>query len=126
ETGHGALLETIIERRGDLPRIHLCRLNSGGFCCAMGNESKSERPTRREVLLGAGAWSLMQAGAVRAFARQATAVQMEPSAAQTSKETAIPKLPHARPAMADRKFTSPAVEDAIVTLQRQIADPALR
>ena len=28
--------------------------------------------------------------------------------------------------MADRKFTSPAVEDAIATLQRQIADPALR
>lgn len=37
-----------------------------------------------------------------------------------------PELPHARPAPANRKFTSPAVEDAITTLQRQIADPALR
>ncbi len=88
----------------------------------MGNETKCERPTRREVLLGAGAWSLMQAGAVRAFAEQATAAQSEPMA----EKTASPKLPHARPPVADRKFTSPAVEDAIATLQGQIADPALR
>ncbi len=88
----------------------------------MGNESKSDWPTRREVLLGAGAWSLMQAGTVRAFAEQATAAQPEPSA----EKTASPKLPHARPPVADRKFTSPAVEDAIATLQRQIGDPALR
>ena len=88
----------------------------------MGNETKSDWPTRREVLLGAGAWSLMQAGTVRAFAEQATAAQPEPSA----EKTASPKLPHARPPVADRKFTSPAVEDAIATLQRQIGDPALR
>jgi uncharacterized protein len=88
----------------------------------MRNDLRSEQPTRRDVLLGAGAWSLMQAGAVRAFAEQAT----DPLANQTTQGTASPKLPHARPPMADRKFTSPAVEDAIVTLQRQIADPALR
>jgi uncharacterized protein len=88
----------------------------------MGNETKSERPTRREVLLGAGAWSLMQAGAVHAFAEQAVAARAEPGA----EKTASPKLPHARPAVADRKFSSPAVEDAIATLQRQIGDPALR
>ena len=88
----------------------------------MGTETKCERPTRRDVLLGAGAWSLMQAGAVRAFAEQATAAQPE----STAEKTAIPKLPHARPPVADRKFTSPAVEDAIATLQRQIGDPALR
>ena len=88
----------------------------------MGTETKSERPTRRDVLLGAGAWSLMQAGTVRAFAGHATAAQPE----STTEKTAIPKLPHARPPVADRKFTSPAVEDAIATLQRQIGDPALR
>jgi meiotically up-regulated gene 157 (Mug157) protein len=88
----------------------------------MGNESKSERTTRREVLLGAGAWSLMQAGNVRAFAGQATAAPPEPSA----EKTASPKLPRARPVVADRKFSSPAVEDAIATLQHQIGDPALR
>jgi meiotically up-regulated gene 157 (Mug157) protein len=81
-----------------------------------------ERPTRREVLLGAGAWSLLQAGAVRALAEQATAAPPNPPV----QETASPKLPHARPPVADRKFTSPAVEEAITTLQRQIGDPALR
>ena len=40
--------------------------------------------------------------------------------------SALPELPHARPPVADRRFTSPAVEDAIARLQRQIADPALR
>ena len=88
----------------------------------MGNETKCERPTRREVLLGAGAWSLMQAGAVSAFAEQATAMQPE----STAEKTATPKLPHARPAVADRKFTSPAVEDAVATLQGKIGDPNLR
>ncbi len=88
----------------------------------MKDDSRSEWPTRREVLLGAGAWSLMQAGAARAFAGQATAAPASP----TGQETASPKLPHARPPVADRKFTSPAVEDAIATLQRLIADPALR
>jgi len=96
----------------------------------MGNDSKSEWPTRREVLLGAGAWSLMQAGVARAFAEQATAAPPNPTAdqtvAQAPKETGPPKLPHARPPVADRKFTSPAVEDAIAALQRQIGDPALR
>jgi len=92
----------------------------------MRNDSRRERPTRREVLLGAGAWSLMQAGAVRTFAEQAAAAQPEQTADQNATGTASPKLPHARPPVADRKFTSPAVEDAIATLQRQIADPALR
>lgn len=40
--------------------------------------------------------------------------------------SALPDLPHARPAPADRKFTSTAVEEAIRTLQGRIADPALR
>ena len=92
----------------------------------MGNESKSERPTRRQVLLGAGAWSLMQAGAERAFAEQATAAPAKPSADQSTQGTTSPKVPQARPAIGDRKFTSPAVEDAIATLQRQIGGPALR
>ena len=80
----------------------------------MKDESRRERPTRREVLLGAGAFGLMQAGVARAFGEQPSTVP------------ASPKLPHARPPVADRKFTSPVVEDAIATLQRQIADPALR
>jgi meiotically up-regulated gene 157 (Mug157) protein len=88
----------------------------------MRNDLTREQPTRREVLLGAGAWSLMQAGAVRAFAEQATAASANPAV----QKTAVPKLPHARPPIADRKFTSPAVEDAIATLQRQIGDSALR
>jgi uncharacterized protein len=37
-----------------------------------------------------------------------------------------PELPHARPAPASRKFTSPAVEEAIGSLEKWIADPALR
>ncbi len=88
----------------------------------MKDETTKEQPTRREVLLGAGAWSLMHAGAVRALAEQA----MAPTSNPPAQETASPKLPHARPPVADRKFSSPAVEDAIATLQRQIADPALR
>jgi uncharacterized protein len=88
----------------------------------MRNETTRERPTRREVLLGAGAWGLMHVGAGRAFAEQATVAPSD----STVQETASPKLPHARPPLADRKFTSPAVEDAIATLRRQIADPALR
>lgn len=78
----------------------------------MENDSKSELPTRRDLLLGAGAWSLLQSAPLQAWA--------EPAA------TAPPNLPHARPHLADRKFTSPAVEDAIAALQRRIADPALR
>jgi uncharacterized protein len=88
----------------------------------MKDESGIDWPTRREVLLGAGAWSLMQTGPVRAFAEQTIAAPPNPNV----QETASPKLPHARPSVADRKFTSPAVEDTIATLQRQIADPALR
>jgi meiotically up-regulated gene 157 (Mug157) protein len=100
----------------------------------MKDDSRRERLRRREVLLGAGAWSLMQAGAGRAFAEQATAAPPNPTpdqpavqtVAQAPKETAPPKLPHARPPVADRRFTSSAVEDAIATLQHQIGDPALR
>ena len=40
--------------------------------------------------------------------------------------TVATELPEARPALADRKFTSPTVEEAIRTLQRRIADRALR
>jgi uncharacterized protein len=67
-------------------------------------------PTRREVLAGVGVWAAMQALAPRAFAGG----------------TQVPALPHARPAPADRKFTSPAVEEAIRSVQSRIADPALR
>lgn len=67
-------------------------------------------PTRREVLAGVGAWTAMQLTAANAFADQA------PASA----------LPQARPAPADRKFSSTAVEEAIRSLQQQIADPALR
>jgi meiotically up-regulated gene 157 (Mug157) protein len=96
----------------------------------MKDDSTKGQLTRREVLLNTGAWSLMQTGAARAFAEQATTAPENPTPGQTvaqaPKETAPPKLPHARPPVAARKFTSPAVEDAIATLQRQIADPALR
>lgn len=88
----------------------------------MKNGSRSDRPTRREVLLGAGAFGLMQTAAARALAKQAAPA--EQTAGPVS--SGVPQLPHARPLVADRKFTSPAVEDAIATLQRQIADPALR
>jgi hypothetical protein len=67
-------------------------------------------PTRREVLAGAGAWTLLQAGVRKGFAASAVA----------------PELPHARPAQADRRFVSSAIDEAIVDLQRRIADPALR
>ena len=56
----------------------------------------------------------LRAGAAKAFAE----IAAEPGTA--------PDLPHARPAPADRKFTSPAVEDAIRMLQSRISDPALR
>ena len=92
----------------------------------MGNETKRESTTRREVLLGASAWSLMQTGAARAFAKQATDAPPQQAVDHAPQETAPPKLPHARPPVADRRFSSPAVEDAIARLQRQIADPALR
>jgi len=96
----------------------------------MKDDSTKGQLTRREVLLNTGAWSLMQTGAARAFAEQVTTAPENPTPGQTvaqaPKETAPPKLPHARPPVAARKFTSPAVEDAIATLQRQIADPALR
>jgi hypothetical protein len=70
-------------------------------------------PTRRAFLAGAGAVAAAHVGAAKAFAGFAA-------------EAGAPELPHARPAPADRKFTSPAVEDAIRSLQRKIADPALR
>ena len=53
----------------------------------------------------------MQSSAAKAFADQITSP---------------PSLPHARPAAADRKFTSPAVEEAITSTQQRIADPELR
>jgi len=60
--------------------------------------------------MAAGAWAAMQAAAPRGFA------DGDP----------VTELPVARPARADRRFTSSAVEAAIPKLQSQIADPALR
>ena len=67
-------------------------------------------PTRRSFLEGAAAWALMQTGSPRMFASS----------------TKAPELPRARPAIADRRFSSPAIESAIVALQGHIGDPALR
>jgi uncharacterized protein len=70
-------------------------------------------PTRRDFVAGVGAMTALHAGAAKAVASFVT-------------DSTTPDLPHARPAPADRKFTSPAVEDAIRSLQGKIADPALR
>jgi uncharacterized protein len=67
-------------------------------------------PTRREFIGAAGAWAVLQATAPRA--QGASSKQLN--------------LPHARPALADRRFSSEAIEAAIKDLQRKIADPALR
>jgi meiotically up-regulated gene 157 (Mug157) protein len=75
-----------------------------------GTEMTIYSPTRREFLIGAPAWALATAAAPRAFSL-------------SIKET---ELPHARPAVADRHFSAESIEKAIKTLQRQIADPALR
>ncbi len=72
-------------------------------------------------LAGAGALAAMQTRAVKAFGAQAASSSGGIGAASESLA-----LPHARPVVADRKFTSSAVEDAITSLQRRIADPALR
>ena len=71
---------------------------------------KDYSPTRRGFIEGAAAWTLLQAGAPHVLANSRSDSQ----------------LPHARPAVADRRFSSPAIEEAIVTLQRRIADPSLR
>jgi len=73
-------------------------------------------PTRREVLKAASAWSLLQAGEAIGMGAGDT----------PGGEPGIPRLPEARPAPADRKFASPAIEEAITTLTPKIADPALR
>jgi uncharacterized protein len=83
-------------------------------------------PTRREVLLAAGAWSVMQTDVARGLARRSIAGAAGSFADLGSAEAEVAELPHARPAPADRLFTSPAVEEAIAMLQRQVADPALR
>jgi meiotically up-regulated gene 157 (Mug157) protein len=67
-------------------------------------------PTRREFIEGVAAWSLLTSRASRSFA------------APSSKA----ELPHARPAVSDRHFSSPAIEEAIVSLQGHIADRQLR
>ncbi len=67
-------------------------------------------PTRREFIEGAAAWALIQAASPRVFAAATSAAE----------------LPHARPPVADRRFSSPAIEEAIVELQSRIADPKLR
>jgi hypothetical protein len=71
-------------------------------------------PTRRSFLAGAGALAALHTGAARALAENASALP------------AGPTLPYARPALAERKFTSAAVEEAITRVKQQIADPALR
>jgi len=91
-----------------------------------GGPMSIDKPTRRDVLLAAGAWSLMQTALARGLARQpepwATGSLVDPDA-----ETAGgPQLPHARPAPGDRRFTSQAIEESIASVKRQIADPALQ
>jgi meiotically up-regulated gene 157 (Mug157) protein len=78
-------------------------------------------PTRRTFLASAAALAAMQTGALKALDAQAA-----DSSGVSAASTGDLDLPHARPALADRKFTSPSVEDAIATLQKRIADPALR
>jgi uncharacterized protein len=83
-------------------------------------------PTRRDVLLAGGAWSLMQAGAARGWTEKIAAGDAGSSAGPSAEATGSPQLPHARPAPADRKFTSQAIEECIGSMKQQIADPALR
>ena len=71
-------------------------------------------PTRRAVLKTTAAWALAPAFSTRALWAAAPAT------------SPVQALPHARPAVADRRFTSTAIESAIPALQRKIADPALR
>jgi meiotically up-regulated gene 157 (Mug157) protein len=66
-------------------------------------------PTRRDLMKGASAWTLMHSIPTRALRADGDA----------------PNLPHARPHVADRHFSSPAIEAAIPRLQKKIADPAL-
>ena len=92
--------------------------------------STMKLPTRRQVMLGAGAWGLLRAQAMYGLSRT-TAVSLHNMSmgqvdGSAGSRLAPPILPHSRPPVADRRFTSPAVEDAIADLQRQIVDPALR
>ena len=63
--------------------------------------------------LAAGAFAAMQASVTNAIAG-------------ATDLPASPVLPHARPAPGARRFSSPAIEEAITVLKRQVADPALR
>jgi uncharacterized protein len=69
-------------------------------------------PTRRAFLASAGALAAVQTSTAKVLADGLT--------------PPVVKLPQARPKEADRKFVSPAVEDAIASLQSRIGDPALR
>lgn len=85
-----------------------------------------EIPTRRDVLLAAGAWSLMQTGVARGLAAQPVAWNAGPPVNPDAEATRGPQLPHARPAPADRRFTSQVIEESIAQVSQQIADPALQ
>jgi meiotically up-regulated gene 157 (Mug157) protein len=79
--------------------------------------------TRRSLLRSTLAISA--AAALPASLAQAkTQDNAAPAPAALSAQQPTPAL-HQRPAPADRRFTSPAVEDAIVQVQKQITDPTL-
>jgi meiotically up-regulated gene 157 (Mug157) protein len=77
--------------------------------------------TRRSLLRSSLALGAATALPVVNFAQQAD-TPAAPAALSTGEP--VPVL-HQRPAPADRRFTSPAVEEAITRVSRQIADPTL-
>lgn len=81
-------------------------------------------PTRRDVLLAGSAWGLMQTSAARALAEKMGAGDVGSSADPGTPGSL--QLPHARPAPAERKFTSQPIEESIRTVKQQIADPAVQ
>jgi hypothetical protein len=72
--------------------------------------SENQSPTRRELIKGAAAFAITQSLVARALPSKGP----------------VDELPHARPPVSDRRFSSTAVNEAIVLLQSKIADPALR
>jgi uncharacterized protein len=69
-----------------------------------------QSPTRRELIKGAAAWTLTQSLVARAL----------------RSDSHLAELPHARPPVADRRFSSSAIDAVIPLLQRKIADSRLR
>jgi uncharacterized protein len=82
--------------------------------------------TRREMLLAAGAWGLMQTETARAVTGGSAAGTAASDMDLVAGAPAIRRLPYARPAPAERRFKSAAIEESITLLKRQIADPALQ